>query len=125
MKERALIDRRNNSGDPPNNGRPLGEVLKDIVGHVSEIVRSEMRLVTLELRQEVIELKAAAISIAIGNVLLLYAGLFLLLGVVYALSTVWPAWLAALVVGGGLALIGAVVLKAGIRRLKHPKKTLS
>jgi uncharacterized membrane protein YqjE len=122
MKERALIDRRNSSGDPPPNGRPIGEVFKEIVGHLAEIVRSEMRLVALELRQELVELKGAAISIAVGNVLLIYGGLFLLLGVVYALSTFWPAWVAALAVGGTLAMIGAIVLNAGIRRLKHPKR---
>ena len=98
MKERVLLNRRDSSEDPPN-GRPLGEVFKEIVGHISEIVRSEMRLVTVEVRQEVVELKAAAISIAVGNVLLIYGGLFLLFGVVYALTTIWPAWLAALVVG--------------------------
>ena len=120
MKEHALTNRRT-SEDPPPNGRPLGEVLKDIFGHIAEIVRSEIRLATVELRQEIVELKAAAIAIAVGNILLIYAGIFLLLGLVYALSTIWPAWLAALVVGGGLALIGAVVLRAGIQRLKHPK----
>jgi len=125
MKERALINRRDSSEDPPPNGRPLGEVLKDIFGHIAEIVRSEMRLVALELRQEVVELKAAAIAIAVGNILLIYAGLFLLLGIVYALSTIWPAWVAAVVVGGGLALIGGIVLNAGIHRLKHPKKKLT
>ena len=122
MRERGLIHRHNTSAeDPPSNGRPIGEVVRDIVGHIAEIIRSEMRLVTLEVRQEVVELKAAAIAIAVGNILLIYAGIFLLLGLVYALSTIWPSWVAALVVGGGLGIIGAVVLRMGIQKIKHPK----
>lgn len=121
MRERALFDRRNSVEDPPTDGRPIGEVLRDIVGHIAEIVRSEMRLATLELREDVAGLKKAAISIAIGNVLLIYAGLFLLVGLVYALSTIWPPWAAALAVGVGVGIIGAAVLAAGIQKLKHPK----
>jgi uncharacterized membrane protein YqjE len=122
MRERGLINRHNISDeDPPSNGRPIGEVLRDMVGHIAEIIRSEMRLVTLELRQEVVELKSAAIAIAIGNILLLYAGMLLLLGLVYALSTIWPSWVAAVVVGGGIGIIGAVVLRAGIQKIKHPR----
>jgi uncharacterized membrane protein YqjE len=122
MRERGLINRRDTSvEDPPPNGRPIGEVVRDIVGHIAEIIRSEIRLATVELREDVVGLKAAAISIAIGNVLLIYAGIFLLLGLVYALSTIWPPWVAALVVGAGLAVIGGLVLRAGIQRIKQPR----
>jgi uncharacterized membrane protein YqjE len=107
--------------ESPPDGRPLGEIARDIMNHVSEIVRSEFRLVSLEVKQEAAELKAAAISLAIGNVLLLYGGLFLLLGIVYALSIVWPAWLASLVVGAGVAIAGAVLAKVGANRLKRSR----
>jgi uncharacterized membrane protein YqjE len=119
MKETGFANRRPMPVDSPTNGRPIGEVLRDIVGHIAEIVRAEMRLVTVELRQEAGEFKSAAISIAIGNVLLIYGGTFLLLGLVFALALVWPAWLAALAVGGAVALIGGIVVKAGIRKLKQ------
>jgi uncharacterized membrane protein YqjE len=122
MRERGLIDRRDTSvEDPPPNGRPIGEVVRDIIGHIDEIIRSELRLATAEFREDVVELKGAAISIAIGNLLLIYAGIFLLLGLVYALSTIWPSWAAALVVGAGLGIIGGFVLRAGIRKIKQPK----
>jgi uncharacterized membrane protein YqjE len=107
--------------ESPPDGRPLGAIARDIMDHVSEIVRSEFKLVTLEAKQEAAELKSAAISLAIGNVLLLYGGLFLLLGIVYALSIVWPAWLAALVVGAGVAIAGAVFAKFGVTRLRRSR----
>jgi hypothetical protein len=52
---------------------------------------------------------------------LLYGGAFLLLGVVYALSTVWPAWLAAIVVGAAVGIIGITVLARGVHKIKSPK----
>src|SRR4029453_6960372 len=123
MRERGLIDAGSTSvTDPPSNGRPIAEVLRDIVHHIAEIVRSEMRFATLKLRQDVVELKTAAISIAIGNILLIYAGILLLLAMVYGLSTIWPTWAAAVAVGAGVGVVGAIVLAAGINRLKHPRK---
>lgn len=113
MKERTYID------DPPSNGRPLGEIFKDILSHIAEIIRSELRLVTAEVRQEVASLKVAAISIVLGAILTFYGGVFLLLGLVYALSSVWPLWLSALAVGAGVAILGSIVVSVGIGKLKR------
>jgi uncharacterized membrane protein YqjE len=109
--------------DPPTNGRPIGAIFRDMVGHISEIVRSEILLVQIEVREEIAERKNAAISIAVANMLLLYGGAFLLLALVYALSTIWPAWLSALTVGAALAIIGGLLLANGIKKLKNPKST--
>jgi|SwirhirootsSR3_FD_contig_101_1162768_length_1292_multi_3_in_0_out_0_2 uncharacterized membrane protein YqjE len=122
MRERGLFNRQDTSAEDPPNSRPIGDVVRDMVGHIAEIIRSEMRLATMELRQEVVELKAAAIAIAVGNVLLIYGGIFVLLGVVFALSTIWPPWVAALVVGGSLAVIGAIVLQSGIHKIKNSRR---
>ena len=115
MKERTYID------DPPSNGRPIGEILKDILGNITEIIRSEIRLVTVEARREVASLKVAAISIVLGMILTIYGGAFLLLGLVYALSRVWPPWLSALTVGAGVAILGSIVVGAGINKIKRRK----
>jgi uncharacterized membrane protein YqjE len=109
--------------DPPANGRPLVAIFRDMVSHVSEIVRAEILLVTLEFREEIAERKNAAISIAVANVLILYGGAFLLLGLVYALSTIWPSWLSAVAVGAVVSIIGCVVLATGIKKIKNPKST--
>jgi uncharacterized membrane protein YqjE len=107
--------------DPPQNGRPLGEIFRDIVAHLAEIVRAEIRLASLEFRQEIIDLRTAALCIAVAAVLIGYGLVFLLLSLVYALSTVWAPWLSALVVGAGVAIIGSVILKVGVGKLKKPK----
>jgi len=115
MKERQYID------DPLSNDRPLGEIFKDILGHIAEIIRSVIRLVTVEVRQEVVSLKVAAISIVLGAILAIYGGAFLLLGLVYALSSVWPSWISALTVGAGVAILGSIVVSMGINKIKRRK----
>ena|SRR5215471_12316789 len=116
MKRQSNIDI-----DPPPNGRPLVEIFRDIVGHVAEIVRAEIRLASLEFRQEIIDLRTAALCIAIAAVMIGYGLVFLLLSLVYALSTFWAPWVSALVVGAGVAIIGSVILSVGLGKLKKPK----
>jgi uncharacterized membrane protein YqjE len=113
MKRQSYIE------DPPSNGRPLGEIFKDMVGHIAEIVRAEIRLASYDFREEILDLKTAAICIAVAAVLVGYGVVFLLLSVVYALSTVWAPWLSALVVGAGVAIIGSVILGVGVGKLKR------
>ena len=115
MKHQTYIE------NPPSNGRPLGEIFRDIVGHIAEIVRAEIRLATLDFRQEILELRTAAICIAVAALLIGYGVVFLLLGLVYALSMVWAPWLSALVVGAGVAIIGSIILGVGVGKLKKPK----
>ena len=115
MRQQTYIE------NPPSNGRPLGEIFRDIVGHIAEIVRGEIRLASLDFRQEILDLRTAAICIVVAALLVGYGVIFLLLSLVFALSTVWSPWLSALVVGAGVAIIGSVVLGIGVGKLKKPK----
>ena len=115
MKRQMYIE------DPPSNGRPLGEIFRDIVNHIAEIVRAEIRLASLDFRQEIVDMKTAALCIAVAALLIGYGLVFLLLSLVYALSTVWSPWLAALVVGASVAIFGSVVLGIGVGKLKRLK----
>ena len=116
MKQRIYAD------DPPSNGRPFAEIFRDIVSHIAEIVRAEIRLATLELKDDVASLKMAAIAIAVGAILAGYGVVFILLSAVAALAVVWPPWLAALAVGLGVVVIGGIIIKVGINRLKLQRK---
>lgn len=123
MKERIDSTRTVDFEESQANGRPIGAILRDMVSHVKEIVRSEIELVSLKVQEGIEERKRAAISIVVANMLILYAGGFLLLGLVWALSTIWPAWLSAVAVGAALAIVGSVILSSGIKKLKNPKST--
>ena len=102
--------------------RSLSDVLQDIIRNVQEIVRSEVRLAKTEIREEAAKAKSSALLLGAGGVAAIFATLFLLLVIVYALALVMPGWAAALIVGAALAVVASVMLMAGIKRFKqiHP-----
>ncbi len=102
--------------------RSFSDILQDIVRHVQEIVRSELRLATLELRQEVGKAKRSATLIGAGAVSGVLGAVFLLLAAAMALAQVIPGWAAALIVGMSVATLAGVLLHKGVsgfRRI-HP-----
>ena len=102
--------------------RSLSDVFQDIIRNVQEIVRSEVRLAKTEIREEAAKAKSSTLLLGAGVVTAIFAMLFLLLMIVYALALVMPSWAAALIVGAVLAVVASVMLTAGIRRFKqiHP-----
>jgi uncharacterized membrane protein YqjE len=108
--------------------RSFSDVLQDIVRNIQEIVRSEVRLAKTEIRQEAAKVKPAGVLIASGALTGLFAVLFLLLMIVYALSLVMPSWAAALIVAIALAIVAGGTLSSGIKRFKQihatPERTV-
>ena len=98
--------------------RPISTVLNDIVGNVQEIVRSEVRLARIEFSEELGKARFAAMVFGAGVLMLIFSALFLLLAILLALSTMMPAWAAALTVAGGAGAIAALNIKVGIKRFK-------
>jgi hypothetical protein len=107
--------------------RSISTVLSDIVGNVQDIVRSELRLARTEATEELGKVRSAGVLLGAGVLLVIFSGIFLLLAAVYALSTVVPAWMAALIVGGGVGVIAALCVGVAIQRFKSvravPKTT--
>ena len=109
--------------------RSVPEVLQDIVGNVQEIIRSEFRLGTAEMREEAAKAAKPVATFGAGIVFAIYALGFLLLAIVYALSTVMAPWLAALLVTALAGLPAIVLIYSGRERLKKvnivPEKTIA
>jgi len=103
--------------------RSFADLLRDIVRDLQEIIRSEVRLARTEIGEEIGKAKSAGMALAMAAVTGLFGLAFLLLAAVYALALVLPNWAAALIVGGVMALIAAVSLGTGKKRMKeiHPK----
>ena len=110
------------------NGRSMTELLQDIIADIQEIVRSEFRLAKAEIQEETAKVARSGIPLIVGLLLGLYALGFILLAVVHALSLVVDAWLAALIVGLGVAVISLILISVGRNRLKGvkvvPEKTI-
>ena len=91
---------------------------------MSEIIRSEIRLATTEIKRDLAERAKAAIYVVIAGVLILFGGGFALLGVVYAMATIWPAWLSAIAVGAVTGIVGTALFFIGRGKMKQrPKVT--
>ncbi|MFY9531222.1 MAG: phage holin family protein [Candidatus Acidiferrales bacterium] len=114
---------------PLQSQRSVPEVLQDIVANLQEIIRSEFRLATTEIKEEGARTFKKVATFGAGIVFAIYALGFLLLTIVYALSTVVAPWLAALLVTVLVGLPGIVFINLGRERLKQvnlmPDKTIA
>jgi uncharacterized membrane protein YqjE len=117
---------------PPSSksgGRPFSQIFQDIVNHLTEIVRSEIRLARVEVRQDIANVSKASAFLIVGAVLVLYAFGFVLLGLTYAIATSVAPWLSALIVGLGVGLFAAIFLLIGRKKMKEadlkPVKTIN
>jgi hypothetical protein len=104
---------------PLHSERTLPEVLTGAVGNIQEIIRSEFQLGKSEIKASIAKMSGLAAMIGIGFTISLYAIGFILLAIVYKLSTMMAAWMAALLVGGVLALIAIITLVGATNKLKH------
>lgn len=104
-------------------GRSTADLLKDIVGNLQEIVRSEVRLAKAEVREEASSAAQAGKLLGAGAVLGFYALGFILLSLVYLVSNFVSPWIAALIVGLVVGGAAAVLLIKGRDRLKLVRAT--
>lgn len=108
--------------------RSAADVIRDIVGNLQEIIRSEVRLARTEIREDAGDLAKATAILAAGAVAGMFGLLFLLLALTYGLTTVLSPAASALIVGVALAVTAAVLISTGRGRLKKvsakPDKTI-
>jgi peptidoglycan/LPS O-acetylase OafA/YrhL len=99
--------------------RSFGTVLEDILDNFQAIIRAEVRLARSEAQKEIRARGTAAVVLGLGILAGVYAGLFLLLAAVYALSQKIPNWAAALAMGVALLVCASVTISAGRQRIRR------
>jgi len=100
-------------------------LLRRLVDDIGMLFAQEVELLKAETSRSIGGMKAATVSIAMGGAVLFLGLLFLLLAAVYGLSNVVDPWLAALIVGGVVTLIGAIMLATGRSKLEPASMTPS
>ncbi len=114
--------------DTVDKGRSLPEVLQDIVGNIQDILRSEIRLAKTEMKEQASVAGKAAGMLGAGALMAVYALCFVLAACALALAMFMAPWLAALIVGAGAGIIGAVLIQIGRKRMKKvepaPRRTI-
>jgi|SRR5579884_700066 len=105
-----------------NRERTMAELVRDVIGDVQSIMRSEVLLARIETKEEVGKAAAASKLLVIAGVVGLFAAAFALVTVFQALCLVLPAWLSALIICVVLGIIAGGMASAGIAQWKrfHP-----
>jgi hypothetical protein len=138
--ERQLLDQLTASTettmqpDQPTTERPLaststGELVGQLAKESTELVKKEIALAQSELRRDLKREIKMAEGLTVAGVCALTLLNLLLVALVFALSDIMPGWTAALMVAGGVLLMGmAAALIGWSMRVKTPlektRKTL-
>jgi hypothetical protein len=106
---------------PPANGdresqSALG-LLRRLTDELSTLLRQELALAAAEISRSMRVMLAGTASVAVGGAVLFTGVLAMLAAAVLGLATVLQPWLAALVIGVAVAIIGIVLVSVGIRSL--------
>jgi hypothetical protein len=104
--------------DSPREMRSLPQLITDVVGEVSELLKTEARLIRAEISDKIRQVEVGGGAIAAGAICLLVALIVLAQATIVALGNyIGDAW-AALLVGVALAVIGAAFLAKGRKDLR-------
>lgn len=99
--------------------RSLGDLFSDLTREITTLVRNEMALARVEMGTKVSRAAAHVGTVAVGGAVALGGMLTLIAGIVLLLVRAgMPAWGAALLVGLGLAGIGALMATRGLAALR-------
>lgn len=108
--------------------RSIGALVGDLSRETSELVRKEVALATTELGAKIDQAERGVINGIAGGAVAYLGLVFLLLAAVLGLAQVVEGWIAALIVGGVVALAGLVMLARARKDLKAdnlvPEKTV-
>jgi hypothetical protein len=110
------------------NDRSLGELFSELAQETSTLVRQEVNLAKVEMSDKASRAGRHVGILAAGGAVA-YAGfLAILAGVIVLLNDVMPLWLAALLVGLVVAVVGYLLVKRGLDALKRedfaPRETI-
>ena len=108
-----------NADVPEARERPIGELVKDLAGQTSTLVRQEIQLAQAELTSKG-KTAGRGVGMLVGAAI---AGLLALIaltwGLIAALDTGLPLWLAALIVMLLWGIVGAVLATRGRKELQQ------
>jgi uncharacterized membrane protein YqjE len=108
--------------------RSLGELFADLSRETSALVRQEVELAKTEMSEKASKVGKNVVFLVAGGAILHLASVFILLAIVIGLTNVMEPWLAALIVGVVVAIVGGLLVVTGINALKRtdllPQKTI-
>ncbi|TWI50954.1 putative superfamily III holin-X [Pseudomonas duriflava] len=131
MKEQPNLRNayENEQAEIDSNSTSIAGLVRQLTREVPSLFTKELALAKAEISEALTATKAGAISMASGGIVLLAGFIILLLSAVLGLSQVVEPWLAALIVGGVVVVIGLVMVSAGKKKLEpasfKPERTIN
>ncbi|MEL7558184.1 phage holin family protein [Stutzerimonas chloritidismutans] len=115
-------------GHRPENDTSVGGLLRQLTHEVPSLITKELALAKAEMSESIRATKAGAGSVATGGAVLLGGFIVLLMSAVFALSNVVEPWLAALIVGAVVVVIGMIMVSSGKKKFQassfKPERTI-
>ncbi|MDN3236499.1 phage holin family protein [Pseudomonas sp. WAC2] len=112
-----------------SNSTSIAGLVRQLTREVPSLFTKELALAKAEITEALNTTKAATISMASGGIVLMAGFIMLLLSAVLGLSQVMAPWLAALIVGGVVCIVGLIMVSAGKKKLDpaafKPERTIN
>ena len=110
-------------------GESLGDLVSELTGDLSKLMRQELELAKAEIRQEAVKAGKATGMLAAAGFAGYLTTVLLSLALVFALGAVMPLGWAALIVAAVWGIAGAVLYSTGRARLRtvnpKPERTVA
>lgn len=98
--------------------KSVGSLVSKLTTEINTLFHQEINLVKTEMSEKVGQAQSGVINITVGGAVA-YAGLlFLLWAIVLGLSLIMDGWLAALIVGAVVLIVGISMINSGKSKLK-------
>ena len=114
--------------EPKQADKSLGELIAEMTGEVSELMRKEVQLAKVEIKEEVGRAGKAGGMLGAGAVAGYFALLFVSLALAWLLDQVMPVALAFFLVGALYGIAAAILIAQGRERMQHvdpvPRQTV-
>lgn len=123
----ATMNENLNTSAPNGATRPAGlpeekarfyDLVRDLIDDFALLFRKELALAGSEVSHSLNDTKKGVSSLISGVVVLNSGYLFLLAAATLGLGQIMDAWLAALIVGGVVTVIGLIMVTAGKKKLE-------
>lgn len=102
--------------------RPVTALMSELAEETSTLIRQQIALAKAEANEKVHQVTGGIKALVIGGAILLVSLFYILDAVVYGLATLLPEdyrlWLAALIVGVVVGVVGLILLKKGSSQLQ-------
>lgn len=103
---------------PGDDSRSVADLLSDITSDMAALLRDEVALAKKEIQQTIRTAVKDGVYVLVGGTIAYIGVLALTAAAILALAEVVAPWLSALIVGGAVTLVGAIMLLRGVSEIR-------